>query len=257
MAITFAKPPINEVVLGQTFLQRNDLLIPYIGEFWARVQREYPKCSHAAPIVTPGSTTTFNLETNFPRVWFISDDDTRLVQLQQDRLYVNWRQTKAREEYIRFAPIKKEFDRVFAEFRAYLKARVGEDITPRRYELNYINIIDCGVGWRTGADIGDVLRDIGWSGAKRFLPGPRRVSAKYEFAMPDGFGALLVSLDPAKTVGSELDVLRLELAAVADADVVAKVPFDAWVEIAHDWIVSGFKDLTTPAMHTDHWKLQG
>lgn len=256
MTITFANPPINEVVLGQTFHPRHDLLVPYIGEFWTLMKGQYPKCSHAAPIIASGTTPTFDFETSVPRVWLISEDETRLIQVQQDRFYFNWRQTKVREDYIRFGSIKTEFDRVFGEFARYVASRTGQALKAERYELNYINILDCGQGWEFPADIGNVLRDLCWTQGQRFLSSPKRVSAKFEFALPEGFGVMTAALDPARTAESRREVFRLELAAAADADVVARVSFDEWVAVAHEWIVSGFKDLTTPTMHTDHWNLE-
>lgn len=257
MTITFDKPPINEVVIGQAFAPVSVLLAPHIGEFWTRFQDRYPKCAHAAPIVSPGQQVTFDLESSLPRIWLLSEDETRLVQIQTDRFHANWRQTKAREEYIRFPPIKEEFDLMFKNFSSYLSERFGVALSPSRYELNYINVIEGGHGWNVAADVGKVLRDVRWDQAPRFLPPPERVSAKLQFPIADGFGQLFVSVDPARSTVSSSELLRLEISAIAAADVVERIPFDEWVAKAHEWIVNAFKDLTTEAMHVEQWKLKG
>jgi uncharacterized protein (TIGR04255 family) len=254
MTITFDKPPINEVVIGQAFTPVTALLAPHIGEFWTRYQNRYPNCAHAAPIVSPGQQLAFDLESSVPRIWLISEDETRLVQIQNDRFHANWRQTKAREEYIRFPPIKEEFDAMFSHFTSYLKERLNAVVTPTRYELNYINVIE---GAGVSADVGKVMNDIKWMEGTRFLPPPERVSAKFQFPLSTDFGQLAVSLDPARSVASGGELLRLEISAIAAQDVVGRISFDKWVVVAHDWIVNAFKDLTTPAMHTDQWQLRG
>lgn len=259
MQLTFEKAPINEVVLGQVFLPRQDVLVPHFGAFWINaLQERYPKCSHAAPVVAPNESPISDSSTGWPlpRVWYISEDDTRLVQLQQDRLYTNWRQSSAGEEYIRFSRIAEEFEVVFSRYQEFITQLSGQPLRTVGYELTYVNIIGKGPEWQSAGDVGLVFTDICWSDRERFLPAPKRVAAKFEFELPNQFGSMVVSIAPAKHRESHEEVFRLELAAAAPAEIVGNVPFAEWVNVAHDYIVYGFKDLTTDAMHK-YWGLKG
>ena len=111
MAIDFEKPPINEVVIGKVYETRTDLTIPYFGRFWDLVKDEFPTCEHAIPIVDqPAANMLAALGSLLPRVWFIGQDATRLIQLQQDRFYYDWRQTPGQSEnYVRFDSIYKQY----------------------------------------------------------------------------------------------------------------------------------------------------
>jgi uncharacterized protein (TIGR04255 family) len=256
MSITFDEPPISEVVLGQVFVNRPDFLVPHYGQFWELLRDQYPKCSHASPIVdAPGQ---FHQDPAsgawLPRVWFVGIDDTRLVQVQQDRLYVNWRQTDKAETYIRFPAIESEFHRVWSIFEPFVARTTGQPLQTTRLDLTYINIIPKNTHWSTMGDLGVVLRDFGWQPGPRLLPKPSGFAGQYEFNI-DGNTKLLVRINSARRVFDNADVLRLELTAQGlNQTGEARVK---WIAAAHDLIVGGFKDLTTKLMHKEVWKLKG
>lgn len=257
MGVNFAKPPVNEVVIGQVFVPRTDILIPHVGEFWVNHLREsYPECTHAAPVVSPGSVGVTDPETGLPlpRVWFIGKDPSRMVQWQQDRLYTNWRQLQEGDQYVRFPSIRLEFDAVLTSYRDFVRERTREELKATGYQLTYVNVIPKGAGWSDMGDLGNVLRDIGWSQEPRFLSRPTKFAMRFEFALPNQLGKLAVSGDPAKNKNTEDEVYRFELAASASVEVVSHITFDDWLDVAHDQIVRGFKDLTTDRMHKDHWQ---
>ncbi|WIT13844.1 TIGR04255 family protein [Paucibacter sediminis] len=256
MAITFAKPPINEVVLGQIFSTRSDLLVPHFGRFWEELADAYPKVSHAPPIVDDQqSEPPIDPSTGayLPRVWFRSADETRLVQLQQDRLHFNWRQTNTGPaEYPRFPAIKAEFDRVAGLFSRYVEKALGQPLSNSRLELSYINIIPlkeakiAGVG-----EFDNVLKCFKWGVGTTALPAPKRFSSNYFFEIDPGT-SLTVRINTAKRISDDSDVLKMELVA---REIPNVKPRDQWIEDAHQLIVKSFKELTTEKMHQEQWHL--
>jgi uncharacterized protein (TIGR04255 family) len=256
MGITFAKPPVNEVVLGQAFIGRPDFLIPHIGEFWTFVRDEYPQCQHAAPIFTLGQQPFSDASTAvpLPRVWLVSSDGTRLIQIQQDRFYVNWRQTERSEPYIRFPAIQAEHDRLLALFESYIQRVTGRANQTVRYELTYVNLLPQGEGWKDFAGLDDVLKDWRWPAPSTVITPSDRFASQIEFKLPEGAGSLTVKLQTATRARDGLPVLKMELIAAGDA--TPSMARDRWTEIAHDAIVKTFKELTTDKMHQQHWLLQ-
>lgn len=255
MAVSFKNPPLNEVAIGYTFLPRPDLLIPHLGRFWAEIDKTYPRCQHAAPIVDNINTGVLG-DLPLPRIWFTSEDDTRLVQLQQDRLLVNWRDTGAGTPYVRFPAVRAEFERVQDLFRTYVERLTSEAIHPATYNLTYVNIIKQGEGWTSTADIGRVFPHLRWHGDERFLPLPSDVGWKGTFPLPDGFGSLTAQVQLAKLVRDNQPILRFELAANSGSLGGNAMEFGKWVELAHHWIVHSFKDLTGEEMHRKFWLIE-
>jgi|ERR1700730_1115159 uncharacterized protein (TIGR04255 family) len=94
----FRKPPVSEVALGVQF---SAVLNPvHLGLYYQRVKTRFPKIQMQSPVLPvfetfgtgglPGPQFAFTHGMQ-PRMWFLSDDDNFLIQLQSDRLLVNWR----------------------------------------------------------------------------------------------------------------------------------------------------------------------
>lgn len=254
MSITFAKPPVNEVALGQVFSPRLDLLIPHFGKFWDLLGSEYPKVAHAQPVIDEQAEPPADPISGLylPRVWFLTEDETRLIQLQQDRLFVNWRKTpEFTGTYPRFPSIREEFERVSAIFDEFLTKTLGQPTTISRHELSYINIIPleeakiAGVG-----DFHKVLKCFKWE-SETIVGAPKKISVNYMFE-PDPSTKFTVRINSAKRISDSTDVLKMELLA---KEVPGSKTRGQWIDDAHQFIVQSFKELTSEEMHTNQWQL--
>lgn len=98
MTVPFKAPPVNEVIVGKAFDRCDALLLPFFGRFWDLVQGDFPKVQHA-PLLTDEGVSNVAVDPAsqlpLPRVWFVSEDEHRLLQLQPDRFFFNWRQQDA------------------------------------------------------------------------------------------------------------------------------------------------------------------
>ncbi|MFZ2649620.1 MAG: TIGR04255 family protein [Burkholderiaceae bacterium] len=251
--VSFVRPPVAEVSLGRVFAGRSDLLVPHIGSFWSLVRDSYPKCQHAQLVLGEGEVPVQDQFGNWlPRVWMIGLDDTWLVQVQQDRLYVNWRAQKGGGPYPRFPAIKAEFDRVWTLFDRYVSEITGSGLQPHRIELAYTNIIPIGDGWTSVADLDRVVRDFRWSPENRFLAPPENFASQTTFPMRSGDGKLTVQIGTVvRRNDGEVTAMRMELRATGWP--TGGRTSDEFVEEAHQHIVRGFEDLTTIEMHANHW----
>lgn len=91
----------------------------------------------------------------------------------------------------------------------------------------------------------------------KFLPRPSAVLWQARFSFADGPGTLSVKVGPArhakKEEKEETEFLVLELTA---RGLPAESPLDGmahWFSRAHEWIVRGFEDLTTPEAQRELW----
>lgn len=244
---SYKNPPVNEVVCGMRIRPSNKLLIPHIGLLWDKFRTEYPRLQHALPLSTTRGELLVDRITNvpIPRVWFINASDDELIQFQNDRFYFNWRKRKG--DYPRYEHVISNLETVFSSIKDIFSEFSLGELEPKEYELTYINHIPRGTGWERIDDLSEVFSDLIWNKPEtRFLPIPQKVSWAAEFPIQDQKGTLSVSLKQGTRKEDELPVFVFELRTLGfdSEDTVRN-----WFDLAHEWIVRGFTDLTTGKMH--------
>jgi len=124
-------------------------------------------------------------------------------------------------------------------------------------ELLYINQILKGQSWNSPTDIHNVFPDLTWrSDAKRFLPPPRDISWNTSFELPEERGRLNVTLQPASRKADKQPLMQLQLTARGLGDDKSLEAVWNWFELAHEWIVFGFSDLTSTRVQKEIWGRQ-
>ena len=244
---SYKNPPVNEVVCGVRFHSPHNLRIPHIGLLWEKFRADYPTIQHAVTIASLKGELVVDAVTGvpLPRVWFINKSGDQLIQFQSDRFYFNWRRRE--NEYPRYGHVIKNFENVVNEVTiSFDEFGLGE-LRPIEYELSYINQIPKDQGWNTVDDLPKIFSDYVWKKTKkRFLPNPQKVSWSKEFSLPDNKGNLNVSLKQAIRKEDKAALLILELKTRGINESEEKEGFREWFDLAHEWIVRGFTDLTTP-----------
>src|SRR5258708_32402614 len=96
------------------------------------------------------------------RQWFLNGSGTQLVQVQPDRLIVNWRAGDPPTEYPRYGHMRQTFVARFEDLAQFTAdERLGE-LDVMQAELSYINAMDVDRG-----DLGRIDRFLkGWSGTE-------------------------------------------------------------------------------------------
>jgi uncharacterized protein (TIGR04255 family) len=251
----YDRPPVTEVVYGVKFAPLNGWKLPHIGAFWQRVSDDFPRCEHAPPI-GPGDADFFDPATGIPlpRVWLISNDDDRLIQLQSGRFLFNWRRREGAGPYPRYEKLSQVFLGLFQDFRSFVGEHGLVDIEAREYELTYINHIVQQEGWRFPEHTGRVVSQLAWQDRLySFLPRPSAMGWQARFAFQEAGGELTAKLNPARLAKDDRDLLLLELSA---RGLPPEAPLDnmqGWFSHAHEWIVLGFEDLTTDEAQKELW----
>ncbi len=261
----FLRPPVSEVALAVYFSPPLGLRSVDIGVLYERWRDRYPTTLDQpvlppVPVetfATPSLGTTFHLRApTGTRVWFHSERGERVVQVQADRLVLNWRRLAPGDDYPRYATLRPEFARVLTEL-ADLNDSLGFG-PPRvgQAEVSYTNVIE-----QQGAEpVGpsDVIAP--WSGAHTdaLLPLEEdvRLDLRYQIPRADGTGPagrLYVAMQPAilpvpgHPAPESGIVLQLFARGVPDIQETAGA-LD-FLDRAHEWVVNGFVSLTTPRMH--------
>jgi hypothetical protein len=121
--------------------------------------------------------------------------------------------------------------------------------------LTYINHIPKGSGWETIDDLPKIIRDFTWQKEKhRFLPNPTNIAWQVRFELPDNKGWLNVKLSQATRKADGVPSLILELTAKGFGEEKTEEAMRKWFDLAHEWIVRGFTDLTGTEIQETIWK---
>jgi uncharacterized protein (TIGR04255 family) len=244
---SYKNPPVNEVVCGLRFDTPAELRIPHIGYLWDKFRTDYPIIQHAPPIASAKGEILIDqaIGMPLPRVWFINKLDDQLVQFQIDRFYFNWR--RRHSDYPRYDYVIKKFESVLNTIVNFFGELELGELKPIEYELSYINHIPNGQGWNTIDDLPKIFPDFVWKQTKkRFLPSPEKVTWQTEFLLPEKKGHLIVNLKQAIRTEDKVTLLILELKTRGICESAHKEAIREWFDLAHEWIVRGFTDLTTP-----------
>jgi len=260
----FDSPPVREVVCGITFKSLDGLSAPYLGLWWQGMRDAYPKCVEQPPLAQVierydrsrqrDQVEVFNVPP-LPRLWFLSSDETRVLQVQRDRLLHNWKKVEANNEYPRYPRVLKMFRDALTSFESFLCAEKLGAIEPLQYELTYVNHIKLERQWSSLGGIGALLPDFSWrDAAVRFLPSLETVSLRMSFALPERGGRLHISAQNATQVSDQQEIVVLDLT-------VRGMPLDKsresmwqWFDLAREWIVRGFVDLTSTQAQVEVWR---
>jgi uncharacterized protein (TIGR04255 family) len=254
---TYKAPPVIEVVCGISFEKLEYFKTPHFGLFWQKVRNSYPTCQHAPPLGFPPEPLdpTVGLPLPLPRVWLINERKNGLIQLQINKFLYNWRKIHQEESYPRYQTIIDTFNKNLNIFNEFLKDERLGTLKPAECELTYVNHILKGEGWESATDIHQILPDINWfSKKKQFLPEPLNLGWQATFALPEDRGRLNVKLEQAsrKIDNHPIFILNLTVRGLGANKSPAAI-WD-WFEIAHEWIVQGFTDLTDTKIQKTIWE---
>jgi uncharacterized protein (TIGR04255 family) len=251
--IEFANSPVVEVAIGVQFrpIRLRGIDLGRLRERWRDaypVVEEQPPLPPAieAPVAQGELTFQLNLSP-LPavRYWFLNQSGTELVQLQQDRLIVNWREGDAAEPYPRYGQLRRLFEERLKDVADFVAVAGLGNIEIVQAEVNYINAVE--VAERGRGDLGWLLRQ--WSDLPdHHLGTPEQARVGLVYRIPEiGRDAvrMYVSVDPAQrpTDGAPLLFFTLMVrGAPASGTAAAALEF---MDQAHDHLNMSFAELTS------------
>ncbi len=265
--VTFKQPPVTEVALGVQFSE-SVVDLEVLAAYSAQLSRDFPKRQQLEPLAparevfgAEPSAPTFTIELVpayvMPRTWFLSEDERHLVQLQGDRLIVNWRKRDPSDTYPRYARLRPNFEERLSELRGCLADARRADPAVSLVEVTYVNEL----AWpdvRPGdvhPPLSRVLRAFRDEGDTAFLPRPEDSTLQSRFRISDpaagvdSAGRLHTALQPAFRVGDLTPIYILKMTA----HLVMQMSDDAGIvralDLGREWVVRGFDEVTSTELH--------
>lgn len=142
----FANPPVVELAVGVEFLSLPSLSVVPLVELRPLWSQEYPHIEEqpALPSTNLGASPIpgFNFEvgTGVPpiRIWLLNENRSELLQVQNDRLVLNWRANYG-SEYPHYRELEPRFMRSWALLQNAVADRSLGELQPISAEVTYIN----------------------------------------------------------------------------------------------------------------------
>lgn len=269
------RPPVGEVAL--TFQFPGDVVdLDVLAGFVSAVRSEFPK-TERQPVVPhmreqfdvlqpqPGGFEIILEPPNaLPRSWLINRDGTILLQLQGDRISLNWRRPDDAVSYPGYATLRRDLRRYFKVLGKCFE-EVGREVpTVDLTEVTYVNAIESPASARGGGhpELAKILNRVRPRPRKAFLPHAEDAQIQTRWRIPGEevgagrpVGRLYLTAAPGlkPPTGKPIYVMTLvgRVMPAANSDRAAWRALDT----AHKWVVLGFQDLTTKEMH-ELWGLR-
>ena len=171
-----------EVALSLQFEALSRLTTAHIGLLWQKYRGQLPLIEEHPPLDPvlenfdpprpPQVEIAFGNKPPMPRVWFLSEANTELLQIQNDRFIHNWRKAGTDTEYPRYEQIRNRFLKEVEVFAQFLdEERLGE-LSINQCEITYVNHIDCGPATGNPGKADQLFTNWRSLRASAFLPTP-------------------------------------------------------------------------------------
>ena len=261
----FTSPPVVEVALSVQFNSIEKFRTTHIGLLWERFRKEFPLIEEHAPresVIEQFERTLVQLPElkvevmnlpPVPRVWFLNEMGTELVQIQQDRFVHNWRKRGAKEEYPRYESIKNTFVDEVESFVDFLNSEDLGNLIPNQCEITYVNHIYSDREGNLHPPLDEVVTVWNSEYSDDFLglPEDSRFQARYLIrdATKKSVGRLHINAEPRFKIDDGSPVLVLTLTARGFPQGKGLDGVISFLDLGREWIVKGFTSITTKKIH--------
>ncbi|MCY4294356.1 MAG: TIGR04255 family protein [Acidimicrobiaceae bacterium] len=267
----YERPPVVEVALAVEFEQAVRFRTLDLGRLAAEWAGSLPKADERPPLPRmdwPGDDLVESLLDDLfdnaervvpPRLWLQNDAGDQVVQIQQDRLVVNWRK-EGSGAYPRYKVVRERLQDAWQRLERVCGDLGHDEPTPDMCEIQYINNIGIDEGWQSSQDTARLL--VPWRGVSdnSFIPAKHLCQFSLHCLFPEDREGWL-NVDSWTTSEPEKDNINatsmmLNLTARGHAlsnDLESALDF---FDVAHRWIVLGFTAVTSSEAHSIWGRLQ-
>lgn len=266
----FNNPPVVEVSATAQFsdLEPSTLMLG-ISEIWQKIGKTaYPeiliknKRGRLSHEVKELRFEFMSSEDDFvcPRYWFVSSDKSFVVQIQTDRISVNWRKTEESKDadYSSYEAVWERFAGVMLVMSAFSEEQLGCTLDINFMELSYTNIIpfrDFG----GAAEIDKCIPSITSKYIPDYLGKADAVNFLWDTAIDGGISKFRVQGLTALDNKTGENLLRLDYSQRGAVDLAFDKETDKihnWFNEAHLRIVNAFKDMGSDYMKANVWGIR-
>ncbi|MBS1992319.1 MAG: TIGR04255 family protein [Cyanobacteria bacterium SZAS LIN-3] len=265
----FNNPPLIETVLGVQFNPLPGFQLTHFGQFQTASDRKFAAIEQHPPLPRQieerddkggDPQIIFQMFPNLmmanPRVWYRHpprDNGEHLLQLQSDRLIVNWRRlpnAPSGHKYPSFSASRAEFAEYYSLFQDFVNSSAIGSLIPDQCEVCYVNQIDTTLFSSPGEAFSSVFDSPLPHKQPLHIEGDlenQNLNASYWCGKLKG--RLFIDAAIMKSSETGKPVVTLRLTARGAPAGKSKEDVLDWLDLGHYYITNTFKDITSPAMH--------
>jgi len=231
--------------------------------YWSKIKDKYPTANVVPPLEF--KIEEFGKEAKIQQ-WFefklnqapdvrylyVAEDNSTLVQLQNNKFLRNWRRISPDKEYPSYRVTKPAFVAAWQQFCEFLDEQKLPKPQVLQCEVTYVNQIDASSGWNAFTDLIDGMADLPASESSGFFPDPESGGLNVQYLMPENRGRLYASLQHLIKIDTR-EVLQISLTARGKPLSSDLADVMQWFDLGHEWVVRGFDEITSSKMK-EVWK---
>ena len=216
---------------------------------------DFPSAEERAPLPMMGPdpddpevSLEVSDEAQTPRLWLQNEAGNRVLQLQQDRIVVNWQKGGSDDTYPRYATIRESLVDAWGRLNQAMDDLQLNVPPPSICEVLYVNHLGADQGWRSADDTAALIAPWAGTMSDGFLPENPHKGFLLHYHLPDRRGWLNIDAWTTDARSDErLMVLTLvSRGSASSPDLDGALDF---MDSAHAWIVRGFTSVTTMEAH--------
>jgi uncharacterized protein (TIGR04255 family) len=183
------------------------------------------------------------------RCWFINDQRTELIQVQNDCFIRNWRKTEEHPNYLHYEFIRPRFERDWTKFCNFLEKNCLAPPDVWQCEVSYINQFVRGREWQDFNDLSGLFPV--WSSAisAPLLSRAQMVTFATSYSLPGERGALQFVSQPGVRGNDGTEIIQLTVTALGRPAASDTASIMDWLDFGREAVVQGFTDFTSESAH--------
>jgi uncharacterized protein (TIGR04255 family) len=149
----YDNPPLVEVVFGIQFNPPRKFTSIDLAAIYEPFRADFPNVQEQPRLdvqietfggikVQPDNPFTIEPAPIRGRMWFVSGDDSHLIQFQDNRLLLNWRRRSDGGDYPRFEGVLKSFMNCMSVIESVFEEKFSAKLKINQAELTYVNLIN-------------------------------------------------------------------------------------------------------------------
>ena len=259
MRIRLTNPPVTEVVLTVYFDPvLKSLRNEHVGRFWSSIESEFPRVEQKPPLSVSNDESDGLVVSDevfpMPRFWFISRDNTEVVQIHKQAFTYNWRNYSDNPYPGFHERVMPAFDRYSEELVKFLRGHTNEhEPLVNRCELTYVNTIEQCEYWSGPDDTASVIPKF--SLVAPIVSG----DPTFDFNHMDRYQcsstnqAQIAVRSARLRTNPETRALILQFEVTGNTGGTTRDNVVDWFVEAHDQISGIFLEVTNPEIRQQYW----
>jgi uncharacterized protein (TIGR04255 family) len=263
-------PPLIEVVLTVQLEPIAGLNAAQIGRLWTQeYHADFPNVEQHHPVEpnieleppaagTPPFQVKVSTDVIVPRLMFINERGTELIQIQRDRFSFNWKRHQQGEyDYRRYANVRESFAERFATLQSFVEREKLGEVIPSQCQLTYVNhVVYAHVDGAHG-HLGALIKP--WSSQYTSLAGAEledaRLHIRHVLRDQEGsfLGRLHVNIDPALLPDDKAPIYRVQFMARGHPMGDGISGALAFLDTAHHRLLAAFGEFMSDEVQTQ-WR---